>query len=348
MIAIASSSASTDSPGERRGPPHASIASQNAPAPRPSSTRPPLSRSSDAADLASTRRVAQRQVRDVGEEADALGPAGEVGEQRPRVEEAALVRVVLDADEVEPEAVGEQDLLDHARPGRRPRAPGRRRRAACMTPGAESPSTPGAQPVLAGLDLPDRRLGLDPVDQRAGGVERLAAVGRGGGDDHARLAQRHRARAVLERDRAAPVGRRDLLADRPQPLLGHLGVGLVVELRDLARDALEQHDRARRRVADRRGERDRSSGSPVTRTERTTPAPPLTAAPARPRRPRARARSSAYSRLIATTHERGATSIAASRSETTAPSGSSTSTRSRPARSRRPAKSRTVTTTWTA
>ena len=40
-------------PGERRGAPHASIASQNAPAPRPA-PRPPLSRSSDAADLAST------------------------------------------------------------------------------------------------------------------------------------------------------------------------------------------------------------------------------------------------------------------------------------------------------
>ena len=57
--------------------------------------------------------------------------------------------------------------------------------------------------------------------------------------------------------------------------------------------------------------------------------------------------SSAYSRLIATTHERGATSMAASRSATRAPSGSSTWTRSDPARSRRAANRRTVTTTRT-
>jgi len=51
---MASSSASTDSPGERRGPPIASIASQNPPAPMPSSIRPPLSRSSEATLRAST------------------------------------------------------------------------------------------------------------------------------------------------------------------------------------------------------------------------------------------------------------------------------------------------------
>jgi hypothetical protein len=53
MTRIASSSASTDAPGARRGPPIAAIASQNAPAPRPSSTRPALSTSRDAAALAS-------------------------------------------------------------------------------------------------------------------------------------------------------------------------------------------------------------------------------------------------------------------------------------------------------
>ena len=52
MIAMASSSASTDSPGVRRGPPIASIASQKEPAPRPSSKRPPESTSSEAACLA--------------------------------------------------------------------------------------------------------------------------------------------------------------------------------------------------------------------------------------------------------------------------------------------------------
>ena len=54
MICIASSSASTDSPGVRFGPPIAATASQNEPAPMPSSTRPPLSRSSDATDFART------------------------------------------------------------------------------------------------------------------------------------------------------------------------------------------------------------------------------------------------------------------------------------------------------
>ena len=53
MIAIASVSASTDCFGVRSGPPIATIASQNAPAPRPSSTRPPLSTSRLATLLAS-------------------------------------------------------------------------------------------------------------------------------------------------------------------------------------------------------------------------------------------------------------------------------------------------------
>ena len=54
MTPIASSSASTASPGASRSPPAASMASQNAPAPRPSSTRPPLRMSSEATDPAST------------------------------------------------------------------------------------------------------------------------------------------------------------------------------------------------------------------------------------------------------------------------------------------------------
>ena len=41
ITAIASRSASTDSRADRRGPPIAAIASQKAPAPMPSSTRPP-------------------------------------------------------------------------------------------------------------------------------------------------------------------------------------------------------------------------------------------------------------------------------------------------------------------
>ena len=42
MTSIASASASTLCPGVSFGPPSAAIPSQNAPAPRPSSTRPPL------------------------------------------------------------------------------------------------------------------------------------------------------------------------------------------------------------------------------------------------------------------------------------------------------------------
>ena len=51
---MASSSASTASPGARRTPPAASMASQKAPVPMPSSTRPLLRTSSDATDPAST------------------------------------------------------------------------------------------------------------------------------------------------------------------------------------------------------------------------------------------------------------------------------------------------------
>ena len=51
---MASESAVTDSPGVRRGPPMATIGSQNPPAPRPSSNRPLESTSRLAAARAST------------------------------------------------------------------------------------------------------------------------------------------------------------------------------------------------------------------------------------------------------------------------------------------------------
>ena len=54
MTSRASSNAWNASPGERRGPPIASIASQNPPAPRASSKRPPDSRSSETAARATT------------------------------------------------------------------------------------------------------------------------------------------------------------------------------------------------------------------------------------------------------------------------------------------------------
>lgn len=52
MIRIASSSDSSASRPDRTGPPMAPIPSQKAPAPRPSSKRPPESTSSEAACLA--------------------------------------------------------------------------------------------------------------------------------------------------------------------------------------------------------------------------------------------------------------------------------------------------------
>ena len=107
MTSIASASASTASPGVRRGPPMASIASQNAPAPRPSSTRPPVRMSRLAALRARTGGLAQRQVGDVRRDRTVGGLRGDDGQQRPRVEERRLVRVVLEGDEVEPGELGE-------------------------------------------------------------------------------------------------------------------------------------------------------------------------------------------------------------------------------------------------
>ena len=231
-------------------------------------------------------RVAQRQVGDVGEEAHALGAPGEVGDQRPGVEVAALVRVVLDADEVEAEPVGQQHLLDHRV------LLGSQRDREDAEEGLHDGSVPSTRvraPSAVDLDLPDRRLGLHAVDQRAGGVERLAAVRRRGGHDHARLAQRHGADPVLQRHRGASVGRRDLLPDRPQLLGGHLHVGLVVELGHLARDALEEHDRAGGGIAHGGGEgrRGRAGRRSPARGGRR-PRRPTPAAPARPRRRRSR------------------------------------------------------------
>ena len=185
------------------------------------------------------------------------------------------------------------------------------------------------------LDLPDRRLGLDAVDQRAGAGERLAAV---------RRARRPRSRSAptaarcrrgaRSRPRTGRGARPPASAIASQLLERHLGVGLVVELRHVARDALEHHDGARARVAHGgRRARATSSGSPVMRTRAHRPGAAAHGRDERDLVARARTGSSApaYSRLIATTHSRGAQlptgvcAIAASRSATTAPSGSSTS-----------------------
>ena len=106
MMSIASSSASTPCPGVRRGAPMATIASQNAPEPRPSANRPPESRSRLAAARARTAGGRSGQVEHVAGDLDAVRRRGDPGEQGPRVEERRLVRVVLERHEVQPGPLG--------------------------------------------------------------------------------------------------------------------------------------------------------------------------------------------------------------------------------------------------
>jgi hypothetical protein len=65
--------------------------------------------------------MAQRQVRDVREQPHARGPRREERDQRERVEVAPLVRVILDADQVQPALLSgldlRQDALQSARIG---------------------------------------------------------------------------------------------------------------------------------------------------------------------------------------------------------------------------------------
>ncbi len=158
---------------------------------------------------------------------------------------------------------------------RRPSAPGRRRRrgvSSLMSRAARTvrpqvaaarprPSSPS--PARVQLPLPDRRLGLDPVDRLARAGERFLAVPGGDGDDDRRLAQRHPADPVLGGGGEQAVALDAVGEDRRDPLLGHLPVGLVVEARDLPGHALEGDDRRPRRDprrpgaarAPRRGER---------------------------------------------------------------------------------------------
>jgi hypothetical protein len=61
--------------------------------------------------LADHRGSAQRQVRDVGKERDPAGLGQQGGDQREGVQEASLVGVILDADELEPALVGHSHQL---------------------------------------------------------------------------------------------------------------------------------------------------------------------------------------------------------------------------------------------
>ena len=137
--------------------------------------------------------------------------------------------------------------------------------AATGSGAAAAPAPLGGQRALdpalvAALDLllPDRRLGLEAVDDRAGAGERLAAV---------RRRRRRRSRSARS---AARVPMRCSTATAHSPWrsassaaiarstrLRHLGVGLVLEALDLAGDALEADDRAGARVAHERRQRAR-------------------------------------------------------------------------------------------
>ena len=106
MIGIASSSASTDSRGGAARP---AVRLDGVP------ERAGAQAELDAAVAEQVERRGgpgqhggrpQRQVGHVGEEADVLRLGRERREQRPGLQEARLVRVVLHADEVEPELVG--------------------------------------------------------------------------------------------------------------------------------------------------------------------------------------------------------------------------------------------------
>ncbi len=63
-----------------------------------------------------------------------------------------------------------------------------------------------AHPLVA-LLLPDRGLGLDPVDDLPGAGERLGSVGRRGGDDHRRLGAGHHVRRGARRPPRTARGR---------------------------------------------------------------------------------------------------------------------------------------------
>ena len=52
-------------------------------------------------------RLPQRKVQDVRREVDAIGRSGDIREERPRVEERGLVRVVLEGHQVEPRLLAE-------------------------------------------------------------------------------------------------------------------------------------------------------------------------------------------------------------------------------------------------
>ena len=153
-------------------------------------------------------------------------------------------------------------------PGRRDRERVRRlQRGGELVNGGQRPQARGLGVVpahpLALLLLPDRRLRLDLVDDLAGAGERLLAVRGRRRDGDRRLGQRHGPDPVLGGGGAQAVALDRLRDDLGDLALGHLRVGLVLELGDLAGDTEERHHRAGPRVAhalDQRVERQRLVG----------------------------------------------------------------------------------------
>ena len=220
-----------------------------------------------------------------------------------------------------------------------------------VPPGGRGTCTfdPAPLPTLD-LDLPDRRLGLDPVDRSRG---RRRTPRRGGRRATATTTLGSPSGTAPTRCSAAAAHspwRSIAAVDDPRdPLARHLGVGLVLEALDVARRPREGDDGAGARVA-HRAATSASSDSGSARTRDVRPgrrAPPLTggisasSSPARQHAARdgvvAVDREHAAARPPATSAARRA------RRRRGAPSGSSSSTSSRPARSRSIAKRRTRT-----
>src|ERR1051325_10548473 len=136
--------------------------------------------------------------------------------------------------------------LGHAR--RRRGGPGgagnARRRA------ARGASGPAADPLLAALVdllLPERHRLLERVDRLAAGGQRSLAVRGGDRDRDARRADLDAPDTVVDRDRAELVALEQARSEPGHHVLGHLGVGLVLEMRDLAASRLPPHGAGERR-----------------------------------------------------------------------------------------------------
>src|SRR5215210_1924171 len=109
-------------------------------------------------------------------------------------------------------------------------------RAAPLCAGPCLASRASADPFLTALVhllLPERHRLLERVDGVLARRERVVAVRRGDRDRDARLADAERADAMVDRDRAELVALLQVARDLRHHVLGHLGVGLVLEGRDI-------------------------------------------------------------------------------------------------------------------